>query len=110
MRDAINLAVDKLAKQAAARASGSWTAAGAPTAAQENGQHWPLEVLARESFGDAGAPRSSSRRRLPIKPMTIEEAALALEDSRARLRRLPRRGARRGLSVLYQAPRTATTA
>ncbi len=80
MRDAINLAVDKLAKQAAGGRKRFMDRRRRADRSQENGQHWPLEVLARESLG-AGPPRVIESTRLPIRPMTIEEAALALEDS-----------------------------
>lgn len=45
-------------------------------------RHWPLEVLERESVGAGGPPRVVRSSRIEIKPMTIEEAAIALASSR----------------------------
>ncbi|HXO21761.1 MAG TPA: sigma 54 modulation/S30EA ribosomal C-terminal domain-containing protein, partial [Thermoanaerobaculia bacterium] len=46
-----------------------------------NGQRWPIEVLDRESVTAGSTPRIVQSSHLQIKPMTIEEAALQLEDS-----------------------------
>jgi len=43
--------------------------------------HWPLEVVESASVGRAPAPRILETTRLPIKPMTLEEAAEQLADS-----------------------------
>jgi putative sigma-54 modulation protein len=51
---------------------------------RRSGNHhhrWPVEVLAQESVGGGGAPRVIETSQLSIKPMTIEEAALELDDS-----------------------------
>jgi putative sigma-54 modulation protein len=48
---------------------------------RRNGHRWPVEVLDHESVGGGGAPRIIQRTDLEIKPMTIEEAALELENS-----------------------------
>ncbi len=79
--DAINLAVDSVEKQARRgrkkavdqRRRGGRNAEGA--------LEWPLEVMEAESVR-SGTPRIIKSTAIPIKPMTIEEAALALEDSR----------------------------
>jgi len=42
---------------------------------------WNVDVLERESIGD-GEPRIVRTSTIPIKPMTIEEAVLQLEESR----------------------------
>lgn len=47
----------------------------------KNGQRWPIEVLDRESVTAGATPRIVQSTHLQIKPMTIEEAALQLEDS-----------------------------
>ena len=43
--------------------------------------HWPVEVLHQESVGEGAVPRVIETTHLPIKPMTIEEAALELDGS-----------------------------
>jgi putative sigma-54 modulation protein len=42
---------------------------------------WPVEVLEQESVGAGSVPRVIETSHLPIKPMTIEEAALELDGS-----------------------------
>lgn len=44
-------------------------------------QEWDVEVLETESIG-SGHPRVVERTQIPIKPMSIEEAAMQLEKSR----------------------------
>jgi len=44
--------------------------------------HWPLAVVAGESLRSGESPRIIRSSRLEIKPMTIDEAALALESSK----------------------------
>ncbi len=44
--------------------------------------HWPLAVLEAASVRPGEAPRIVKSSRLRIKPMTIDEAALELEDSK----------------------------
>jgi len=100
MRDAINLAADKLAKQAAGGRKRFMDRRRRADRVEENGQHWPVEVLARESLG-SGTPRVIESTRLPIKPMTVEEAAQALEGS-AHGFVVFRDAARDRLSVLYR--------
>lgn len=48
----------------------------------EEESHWPVEVLDRETFGGEDRPRVIKTHRLPIKPMTLEEASQALETSK----------------------------
>jgi putative sigma-54 modulation protein len=43
--------------------------------------HWPVEVLEAEPLAHGGERRVIKRSALPIKPMSIEEAALQLESS-----------------------------
>ena len=45
-------------------------------------EHWPVEVLAAESISDGDAPRVIKTNQLPIEPMTIDEASLALQQSK----------------------------
>jgi len=41
---------------------------------------WPVDILESGSVAGGGAPRVIESTHLPIKPMTVEEAALALES------------------------------
>ncbi len=79
MYDSINLAVDKMEKQAR-RASKKYKDK-RRRADRQNGQAWPLEVIAGESV-ESGEPRILRSSRLSIKPMSIEEAALRLQTSK----------------------------
>lgn len=45
--------------------------------------HWPVEVLAAGTLADDAGPRVIKSSRLEIKPMTLEEAAQKLGDSRS---------------------------
>jgi putative sigma-54 modulation protein len=74
--DAINLAVDKAARQAR-RARKKLVDRRHRT--DRNGHRWPLEVLDRASVGAGAAPRVIESTHLSIKPMTLDEAALQLE-------------------------------
>ncbi len=79
MYDSINLAVDKMEKQAR-RASKKFKDK-RRRADRLNGQAWPVEVIAGESV-ESGEPRILKSSRLSIKPMSIEEAALRLRTSK----------------------------
>jgi ribosome hibernation promoting factor len=79
--DAIHLAVAKLESQA--RRAHQKLVGKKRRADWRNdpeAQRWPVEVLEEGSLR-GGAPRIIETTHLPIKPMTIEEAALRLEDS-----------------------------
>lgn len=77
--DAINLAIDKIEKQA--RRSRK-KAKDRKRRSQKNGpDKWPLEVLAPESIRTTDGPRIVESIQLSIKPMNLEEAALELESS-----------------------------
>jgi len=80
MKDAINMAVDKVEKQARRSRKRLVDSRRRADRARENGEHWPLTVVEPGSVR-AGAPRVIESARLDIKPMTIEEAAMELEDS-----------------------------
>ena len=80
MYDAINLAVDKIEKQA--RRSRKKFRDKRRKADRNNGNQWPVEVLERASVGAGGSPRIVKKSVLSIKPMSIDEAALQLEDSK----------------------------
>jgi len=84
MLEAINLTVDKLETQAARSRKKFMDRRGRKQRAESNGHDSPLDVIARDSVGKgvAGPLRVIKSSRLPIKPMSIEEAALELEDSK----------------------------
>lgn len=79
MRDAINLVVDKLEKQARRARKKFYDRR--RRADRVNGQQWPVEVLARTSVA-RGKPRIIKSSLLKIKPMGLEEAALELEGAK----------------------------
>ena len=80
MREAINAGVDKLEKQA--RRSRKKYMDRRRRAQRQDDHHWPLEVLEAASVADGSQPRVIKTSRLPIKPMTIDEAALELDGSK----------------------------
>jgi putative sigma-54 modulation protein len=73
--DAISLAIEKAEHQAQRAAEKRIDQR------RRNGHRWPVEVLDRESVGSGGPPRIVESTHLPIKPMTIEEAAIELDES-----------------------------
>jgi putative sigma-54 modulation protein len=82
LQEAVNLAVDRAEKQA--RRSSKKRVdklRRADRAEHGNGHRWPMEVLDRASVGGGAVPRIVATTHLPIKPMTIEEAALQLETA-----------------------------
>jgi putative sigma-54 modulation protein len=79
MFDAINLATEKIEQQAR-RAHKRLV--DRRRRGDRNGHRWPVEILERASVGGGGEPRVIRSTHLRIKPMTIEEAALALEASK----------------------------
>jgi len=79
--DAINLAIDKAARQAG-RSRKKLVDRKRRTADRNNGHRWPLAVLDEASVGAGRAPRVIESTHLRIKPMTIEEAALQLEGAK----------------------------
>jgi putative sigma-54 modulation protein len=82
MHDAINLAVDKLEKQAR-RGRKKFMDSRRRAQRTNNGHHWPLEIVEGASLlAGAGGPRVIATSLLEIKPMSIEEAALQLQDSK----------------------------
>ena len=82
MRAAINLAVDKVEKQAR-RARKKFQHRRRRADRRNGGNSWPLEVLERESVHGpvGGTPRIIETTELSIKPMSLEEAALDLDAS-----------------------------
>jgi putative sigma-54 modulation protein len=81
MLDAVNLAVDKLGTQAE-RARKKFKDRRRRAQRQEtNGHQWPLDVIDRNSVTGGGGRVILKSSLLHIKPMSIEEAALALEGA-----------------------------
>ena len=79
MLDAVNLAAEKIEQQAR-RAHKK--VVDKRRRGDRNGHRWPVDILERESVEGGGTPRVISSTHLQIKPMTIEEAALLLEESK----------------------------
>ena len=83
MRDSINVAVDKIGKQA--RRSREKHQDRRRRADRKNGgewAEWPVDVLERGSVAADEAPRIIKSSVLSIKPMSLDEAALQLESSK----------------------------
>lgn len=79
LEDAINLAVDKIEKQA--RRSRK-KAKSRKRRQHKNGRDkWPLEILAPDSLTTTEGPKIVESIQLSIKPMNLEEAAFELESS-----------------------------
>lgn len=81
MRDAISLAAEKLEKQARRSRKKFMDRRRRADRAAQDGNRWPVEVLARESVRAGETPRVIESTHLPIKPMTIDEAALQLDST-----------------------------
>jgi putative sigma-54 modulation protein len=78
--DAVNLAADRAEKQVQ-RSHEKLVHRRRRAVRVNGGQRWPVEVLERASVGGGGVPRVVETTHLPIKPMTIEEAAIQLETA-----------------------------
>lgn len=81
MREAINASVDKIEKQAR-RSRKKEVDKRRRAQRGEARQHWPLDVLDASSVSGGETPRVIKTSRLPIKPMTIDEAVLELDQSK----------------------------
>ncbi len=80
--EAVGLAIESLeeqAKRGRKRAVDKRRRANRAVAARND---WPVEILAGESVGQGGPPRIVETTSLEIKPMTLDEAALALDAAR----------------------------
>ena len=80
MRAAIHQAADKVEKQAR-RSSRKFLDKRRRTDRQHD-LEWPVEVLEEKSVDSGEPPRIIKSSRLRVKPMSLEEAALQLEDSK----------------------------
>ena len=81
MLDALNLVVDKVEKQAR-RAKSKHVDKKRRGASPVDGQGWPLDIIEKGSVGAGSRPLVIESTHLHIKPMSIEEAALELDESR----------------------------
>jgi putative sigma-54 modulation protein len=81
MTDAINLAVDKVEKQARRSRKKYMDQRRKRDRQVVEEPHWPVEVLEAETLRAGSGRRVIKRSALPIKPMSVEEAALQLEGS-----------------------------
>ncbi len=80
MREAIHAGVEKIEKQAR-RSRKKFMDQRRRAQRQDDGHHWPIEVLDAASVS-GGIRQIIKTGRLPIKPMTIDEAALQLDQSK----------------------------
>lgn len=80
MEGAISLAIDKIEKQARRARKKFMDTRRRMDRAMEQ-PHWPVEVLEASSLAGGSDRKVIKTSKLPIKPMTVEEAALKLEDS-----------------------------
>jgi len=79
--DAVNLGVDKVVSQARKAHQKQVGKRRGDKRGETDGSRWPIEVLDHGSVRGGGVPRIIESTHMPIKPMTIEEAALRLEDA-----------------------------
>ena len=78
--DSINMAVDKAQKQA--RRSRKKFIDKRRKADRNNGNQWPVDVFEAGSLAAGSTPRIIKSSVLSIKPMSLDEAALHLEESK----------------------------
>ncbi len=81
MREAIHAGIEKIEKQAR-RSRKKFIDRRRRAQRHDEGHHWPLEVLDATSVSGGTQPRIIKTGRLSIKPMTIDEAALELDQSK----------------------------
>ena len=79
LEDAINLAVDKIEKQARRSRNKAKDRKRRPKGGGDN--KWPLEILAPESVAGGDAPQIVESMQISIKPMNLEQAAFELQSS-----------------------------
>lgn len=77
MREAIHDVVEKAEKQARRARKKHMD-----KKRRARNHHWPLEILEAGSLAPGAQPRVIKTTKLPIKPMTIDEAALELDRSK----------------------------
>ncbi len=81
MLEAISAGAEKIEKQAR-RSRKKFMDKRRRAQRQEDSFYWPLDVLDAASVGGGDRPRIIKTSRLPIKPMTIDEAAAKLGESK----------------------------
>jgi putative sigma-54 modulation protein len=82
LTDALHLALERAGKQARRSRKKLVDMRRRPLRAERvNGHRWPMEVLEGASVSAGATPRVIESTHLPIKPMTIEEAAIELETA-----------------------------
>ncbi|MEM7352399.1 MAG: ribosome-associated translation inhibitor RaiA [Acidobacteriota bacterium] len=81
MREAIHTCIEKVEKQAR-RSRSKFVDSRRRSKRHDEDHHWPMEVLDRETLNLGSQPKIIKTTRLPIKPMTIDEAVLELEQSK----------------------------
>lgn len=80
--DAIHAAVEKAEKQARRSRKKHQSKIRRGSRGEEAHHHWPMSVLDSGTMDAPEGPRVVSTSEIPIKPMTIDEAALALTASK----------------------------
>ncbi len=100
MREAINAGIDKIEKQAR-RSRKKFMDRRRRAQRHDDSPHWPMDVLDAGTVAAGASPRVIKTSRLPIKPMTIEEAALELDGSKNEFFVFRDSGTER-VSVLYR--------
>jgi len=81
MREAINACVEKIEKQAR-RSRQKFIDSRRRVKRHEGDHHWPMEVVDAATVNVGSEPRIIKTNQLQIKPMTLDEAALQLENSK----------------------------
>ncbi len=81
MRDSIHDAIDKIVKQARRSRNKFQDKRRRADRHVHEESRWPLEVLEGPSLKSGSGPKVIKTSNIPIKPMSVDEAALALEAS-----------------------------
>jgi putative sigma-54 modulation protein len=82
MYDALHQAIDKIEKQARRSRKKFMDKRRRADRVTHGAHHWPVEVLEGGSIAGGATPKIIKSSHLHIKPMSIEEAALVLRDSK----------------------------
>jgi len=82
MLDALNLVVDKVEKQARRSKSKHLDKKRRADRVPQDRNQWPMDVIQVDSISAGSTPHVIKKTHLRIKPMSIEEAALELADSK----------------------------
>ncbi len=101
MVDAINAAVDKVAKQARRSRKKFIDQRRRKDRGSAEDNRWPVDVIEAASLDAGGGIKVVKSTHLPIKPMSVDEAALTLQSSRSEFI-VFRDAATEEVSVLYR--------